>query len=104
MAFFLHDDHTHDFNRQIAALQKQITALSRSASKRGSSVYRDASQEATHLYDELSGRVADAMPVIRKRARHLEEAVRDNPTRAVAAVGLAALAITAAVVIFGRRD
>ena len=103
MAFFSHDDRTHDFNRQIAALQKQITALSRSASKHGTSAYRDASEEASHLYDEMSSRVADALPVIRKRARNLEEAVRDNPTRAVATVGLAALVVTAVMMLVGRR-
>lgn len=104
MAFFSHNDHTPDFNRQIAALQKQMAALSRSASKRGTSAYHDASSEAAHLYDDLSGKVADALPVIRKRARHLEETVREHPGRAVAAVGLAALLVTAAVMICGKRD
>lgn len=104
MAFFSHHDDTLDINRQIAALQKQIAALSRAASKKGAAAYHEAGSEAAHLYDDISSRVADAMPVIRKRARHLEDSVRENPGRAVAVVGLAALLITAAVMLSGRRD
>ena len=44
-----------------------------------------------------------ALPVIGRRARAIEHTIRDHPTRTVAVVGLAALAVAAAVLLTSRR-
>lgn len=102
MALFTRNDDL-DLHDRIEALQKEVAVLSRSLSKHGKAAYRDASDHAGAFYGELSDRVSDAMPVIRRQARAIEDSVRENPTRAVAAVGLGALLITAAVLLSGSR-
>ena len=69
MAFFSHRNGGFDLHDEIEDLRRQIAALSRSASKRGTSAYRDAREEAGDLYGEISDRVAGAMPTIRRQAR-----------------------------------
>lgn len=104
MTFFSRHDDTTDMHRQIASLQKELAALSRGASRRGQAAYRGASHEASELYDDLSERIADALPVIRRKAHDVETTIRANPGRTIAVVGLAAALVAAAVVIgSGRR-
>jgi len=103
MALFPGRSNGHDLHRDIEALRREVAALSRSASKRGSAAWRGASEEASGFYDDVSERIGHALPVIRRRARDLEETIRDNPARTAAAVGLAALAVAAMALLLGNR-
>ena len=93
----------HDIHRDVEALRREVAALSRAAAKRGSAAWRGAGDEAAGLYDEVAERMHNALPVIRRRARDLEETIRDNPARTAAAVGLAALAVAAVALLVGHR-
>lgn len=99
MAFFSHRNDDFDLREEVAALRRQLAALSRATPRRGAEAWRDARDDASALYEDLSERVADAMPVIRRRARHVEEAIRDNPVPVLAAVGLVALGVAAALML-----
>jgi len=103
MALFSNGNDGFDLEREMAALRREVAALGRSASKRGAKAYQHAGSELTDIYDDVAERLAAALPVLGKRARSLEHTIRDNPTRTVAVVGLAALAVTAAVLFSGRR-
>lgn len=103
MALFSSHSNGHDIHRDIAALRREVAALSRSVSKRGAAAWRDASGEAAGLYDDVAERIGHALPVIRRRAHALEETVRDNPARTAAVVGLAALAVAATVFVLGTH-
>ena len=52
------------------------------AATRGTAAWRGASDEASGLYDDVAERVHNALPVIRRHARDIEETIRDNPARA----------------------
>lgn len=103
MALFSGRSNGHDLHRDIEALRREVAALSRAATKRGSAAWRGASDEASGLYDDVAERIGHALPVIRRRAHDLEETIRDNPGRAAAAVGLAALTIAAMALLLGNR-
>ncbi len=103
MALFSGRSNGHDLHRDIEALRREVAALSRAATKRGSAAWRGASDEASGLYDDVAERIGHALPVIRRRAHDLEETIRDNPGRAAAAIGLAALTIAAMALLLGNR-
>ena len=103
MALFSGRSNGHDLHRDIEALRREVAALSRAATRRGTAAWRAASDEASGLYDDVAERIGHALPVIRHRAHDLEETIRDNPGRAAAAVGLAALAIAAMALLLGNR-
>ncbi|MCO5147049.1 MAG: hypothetical protein M9895_12835 [Aquamicrobium sp.] len=103
MALFSGRSNGHDLHRDIEALRREVAALSRAATKRGTAAWRGASDEASGLYDDVAERIGHALPVIRRRAHDLEETIRDNPGRAAAAVGLAALTIAAMALLLGNR-
>ena len=82
-----------DLERRISHLSKELNVLTREARKRGSHIYADTRDTATDAYDELSDRIHDWLPVVRKQARQAEQTARDHPAlvlAGVAAVGLAA--------------
>lgn len=103
MALFSSRSNSNDIHRDIEALRRDIAALSRSVSKRGATAWQGAADEASGLYDDVAERISHALPVMRRRAHDLEETIRDNPARAAAVAGLAALAIAAAVCVFGSN-
>lgn len=103
MAFFTHRNGGFDIHNEIEDLRTQIAALARSASRHGASAGHGLRKEAGDLYEELGERVADAMPVIRRRARMFEGAIREHPAQAVAIIGLAAFAVAAICVLGGGR-
>ncbi|MBE0692618.1 MAG: hypothetical protein IH590_05870 [Aquamicrobium sp.] len=103
MALFSSRDSGYDLHRDIEALRREIAALSRTASKRGAAAWRGATDEASGLYDDVAERFNNALPVIRRRARDLEETIRDNPTRTAAVVGLAALTVAAMAFLMSHR-
>lgn len=99
MALFSNRHDEFDLRDEVATLRKQLAALHREMPKRGAAAWRDSRDEVSDLYDDVSGRIADALPVIRRRARDIEATIRDNPVPALAAVGLAALAVAACVLV-----
>jgi hypothetical protein len=103
MALFSGRSNGHDIHRDVEALRREVAALSRVAAKRGTAAWRGASEEASGLYDDVAERVHNALPVIRRHARDIEETIRDNPARAAATVGLAALAVAAVALLLGNR-
>lgn len=100
MAFFSssNNDLVDDLEAQLASLRKDVKRLRKTAEKRGAALYDDAGDTATHYYDEIAQRVADAMPHMRAGARVVERRARENPAMA-AAVGLVALGLIAALVM-----
>lgn len=101
MALFSHRNRSIDLHDEIADLRRQIAALARSASKRGTSAYHDTREEAAGLYDEIGDRIASALPTIRRRTRDIEDTIREHPAQTAAVLGLAAL-LVAAVCMLGR--
>lgn len=83
----------NDLERRISQLSKELSQLTREARKQGSHLYEDTRDTASDAYGELSDRINDWLPVVRKQARHAEQTARDHPAlvlAGVAAVGLAA--------------
>jgi ElaB/YqjD/DUF883 family membrane-anchored ribosome-binding protein len=76
-----------DLEAQVAHLAKEMSALKKSLSKRGSDVYDDARDTASDFYGDLRDRFSDALPMMRKRAHAAGEVARDHPATA-AVVGL----------------
>ena len=87
-----------DLQEQVARLSGEVAALSRLLSKRGAAAYADGRETAADLYDDLRERVIEAMPAVRRQARVVEKAARDNPT-ATAAVGLVVLGLLATMLL-----
>lgn len=76
-----------DLEDQIAKLSRELSSLKKMLAKQGSRAYADTQAMASDFYEDVSGRISEAMPVVRDRARAVERAARDNPTT-TAAVGL----------------
>jgi ElaB/YqjD/DUF883 family membrane-anchored ribosome-binding protein len=89
-----------DLEAQVAHLAKEMSALKKSLSKRGSGVYDDASDAAADIYSELRDRFSDALPMMRKRAHAAEQVARDHPATA-AVVGLVVVGLL--VTMLARR-
>lgn len=94
----LRDDLVDNLETQVDALRKELARLQRSLGKRGARAYDEASEQAGVLYEDIAERWADALPVIRKRARYVEQQARDNPGTA-AAVGLVVVGLLAAMLL-----
>jgi ElaB/YqjD/DUF883 family membrane-anchored ribosome-binding protein len=92
------EDLQGDVQDQIAQLSGQVSSLQKIVSRQGRAAYSDARDGAGHLYDELWEHVHDAMPDLRRGARHARDAARENPvvTAAVAVgiIGLLAVLLT----------
>lgn len=84
-----------DLERRLARLSKEISTLSRAARKRGAHAYDETRDTAADLYDDLSERVHDMMPEVRRQAQIARRAARDNPALVVAGVAVLGLALAA---------
>ncbi len=89
-----------DLEDQVANLTKELSALKKSLSKRGSNAYQDTRDTASEVYGEMWDRFSDSLPEMRKRARAAERVARDNPAT-TALVGLAVVGLVAA--LLARR-
>jgi ElaB/YqjD/DUF883 family membrane-anchored ribosome-binding protein len=89
-----------DLEAQVAHLAREMSALKKSLSKRGSDVYDDARDNAADFYSEFRDRVSDALPMMRKRAHAAEQVARDHPATA-AVVGLVVVGLL--VTMLARR-
>ena len=94
----LRDDLQDDMQDQIARLSREVSSLRKAVSRQGRAAYADARDSAGSFYDDLWEHVHDAMPDIRRGARHARDTARDNPvvTAAVAVgvIGLLAVLLT----------
>lgn len=81
-----------DLREQIAELRDEVSALTRKLSRRGAATYEGSRDIASDFFDEMTRRLRDAMPTLRKRAGVIEQSARDNPALA-AAVGLAVIGL-----------
>lgn len=88
-------DMENDLEVQVARLSKELAALKKALSRRGSESYGEARDAASDLYGDLRHRFADAVPVMRKQARVAQRAARDHPATA-AAVGVVVLGLLVA--------
>jgi hypothetical protein len=83
-----------DLEAQVARLSKDVAALKKMLSRRGSDVYQEAGDAAADLYSEMRHRFADALPAMRAQARIAERAARDHPaTAAIAGLALVGLLV-----------
>jgi len=90
-----------DLEAQVAHLSKEISALKKSFSRRGSDVYDDARDTASDFYGDLRHRFNDALPMMRKHTRAAGEAAREHPATA-AVVGLVVVGLL--VTLLARRS
>lgn len=90
-----------DIEKQIATLSKELTALKKAASKRGSSYFEEGRQAAWDTYSDLAERIGEHMPELKKRARAIEGTARQHPASA-AAVGLVVAGLVVAM-LFSRK-
>ena len=90
-----------DLEKQIASLSRELAALKKAASKRGSAYIEEGREATWDAYSELADRVREHMPSLRKHARAIEGTAREHPAT-TAAVGLVVVGIVAAL-LFGRR-
>jgi hypothetical protein len=97
----LRDTLDDDLQGQIAALSKEVSALRKTMSSRGSAAWDDGWNTTADLYEDLRSGLSDALPVIRKQAHHLERTARDNPVTTAALVGLVVVGL--AVALMSRR-
>lgn len=94
----LKNDLVDNLEAQVDALRSEIAGLRKQLGKRGSRAYGEASEAASDLYEDIASRWADTLPVMRKRARYVEQQARDNPA-ATAAVALAVVGLLGALLM-----
>lgn len=84
-----------DLEAQVAHLSRELSALKKALSRRGSDAYDDARDSAADLYGDLRDRFSYALPMMRRHGRAAGEAARDHPA-ATAVVGLVVVGLLAA--------
>jgi ElaB/YqjD/DUF883 family membrane-anchored ribosome-binding protein len=90
-----------DLEAQVAHLSKELSALKKALSRRGSDAYDDARDTAADFYSDLRDRFSDALPMMRKHSRAAGEAARDHPAT-TAVVGLVVVGLLVA--MLARRS
>lgn len=88
-------DAEDDLEAQVEKLSRELAAMKKALSRRGSDAYGDARDAAHDFYGDLRGSLTDALPLVRKRAMAAEQAARENPVM-TAVIGLAVLGLLAA--------
>lgn len=94
------DDLENDLEDQVAYLRKEVASLTKALSKRGADLADDARGGAADLYQEIAGRIADSIPLLRRQANRANRSVHENPAIA-AAVGIAVAGLVLS--LFMRR-
>lgn len=89
-----------DLEAQVTRLSRELASLKKMLAKQGSRAYADTQAMASDFYDDMSGRISDALPVVRERAKAVEKVARENPTT-TAAVGLVVVGLLVA--LMSRR-
>jgi len=94
---------------QISALQSELKALRKQASRRGAESYEDARDSTAELIETLRENIASHGADVAKRARHaggvMRDNVREHPGTAAtaAAVGLVVVGLVATM-LFSRSS
>lgn len=90
-----------DLEEQVAALRKELGALKKMATRRGSAFYDEASDTVSDYLSDLSDRLNSYLPTFRKQAKAVERAAFDHPA-VVAAVGLVVIGLVASLIMASR--
>lgn len=81
-----------DLETQVARLSREVSSLKKALSKRGATAYEDTRDSAADIYEDVMGRLNDALPDLARQSRAVRQAARENPVAAtvigVAVVGL----------------
>jgi ElaB/YqjD/DUF883 family membrane-anchored ribosome-binding protein len=92
------EDIQDDMQDQIARLSREVSSLRKVVARQGEGAYAAVRDGAGGFYDDLWEHVHDAMPDLRRGARHARDTARENPvvTAAVAVgvIGLLAVLLT----------
>ena len=90
-----------DLEKQVEMLSRELAALKKTVSRRGSGYYEDGREAAWDYYSDIAERIGSKLPALGKRARAIEHTARDHPATATA-VGLVVLGLLATMV-FRKR-
>jgi ElaB/YqjD/DUF883 family membrane-anchored ribosome-binding protein len=70
---------SEDLEDQVERLRHEVSAMRKAISTQGARGYSAGHEQVSELYDEISERLAELMPQVRRHARVAGRAVRDNP-------------------------
>src|SRR4029453_16757323 len=87
-----------DLEDQVAALRKELGALKRAATRRGSALYEDAGETISDYLEDIGGRIRPSLTEIGRRARSVEKVAYDHPA-VIAGVGLVVIALVASLFV-----
>lgn len=97
------DDLEAGIEDQIAALRREVAALSKTVSRRSAGALDDAQDAASELIDQLKNLLRQAMPVAQRKADAAEKLVRRHPTAAAATVGLVVAGLALSLMLSRRK-
>ncbi|MBL8583316.1 MAG: hypothetical protein JNL61_13970 [Rhizobiaceae bacterium] len=84
-----------DIEVRLRQLRKEVSALSRAVTRRGERGLDDTREALSEVVSDLSDRVSDMLPEVRRRARAIEHSAREHPAAiAVAGMLVVGLALT----------
>lgn len=89
-----------DLEGQVERLRHDVAAMRKTIAAQGARGYSAGQEQASELYDELSERLAELVPQVRRHARVAGRAVRDNPAPVV--VGAVVVGLLAAFLLSRR--
>lgn len=100
MAFGFHgwNSADDDLEERFRRLSKEVQALSRAVGRRGSRAMDEGRDGAAELVSELSDRLSDMMPEIRRRSRAVEQTAREHPA-AVAVAGVLVVGLALSIIL-----
>ncbi len=82
----LREEISETLEEQIAALRKEVAKLTKSLARRGTEVLDDASDEASHLYEQMKSSGSRAVRAAGRQAHTVSDTARANPLTSVAVV------------------
>lgn len=68
-----------DLESQVERLRHDVAAMRKTIAAQGARGYSAGQEQVSELYDEISEKLAELMPQVRRQARVAGRAVRDNP-------------------------
>jgi ElaB/YqjD/DUF883 family membrane-anchored ribosome-binding protein len=82
------DDIQKSLEKQIAALRKEITKISRTIAERSTKVLDNAHEQASDLSDNASSLASRATQQLRTQAQAVSEIARENPGTTTSVLGI----------------